>query len=113
MIGWLSVFGSVSAKLADAFKARENAKTDAERMAADVQIEALRGRLASKDNTLVQWGLGIAAIAMCSHAAAVAVVSMVPGLGWVIDALPPAYAEMQKAIILSGFGLVAVGKFFR
>lgn len=92
---------------------REQAKTDAERMAADVQIEALRGRLASKDNVLVQWGLGIAAIAMCSHAAAVAVVSMVPGVGWAIDALPPDYAEMQKAIILSGFGLVAVGKFFR
>jgi len=92
---------------------REQAKTDTERMAADVQIEALRGRLASKDNPLVQWGLGIVALAMCGHAAAVAVVSMVPGLGWVIDALPPVYAEMQKAIILSGFGLVAVGKFFR
>lgn len=92
---------------------REQAKTDVERMAADVQIEALRVRLASKDNPLVQWALGIVALAMCGHAAAVAVVSMVPGLGLVIDALPPVYAEMQKAIILSGFGLVAVGKFFR
>lgn len=113
MIAWLGLFRGIAGKLADAYLAREQAKTDAERMAADVQIEALRGRIASKDNALVQWGLGIAALAMCSHAAAVAVVSMVPGLGWVIDALPPAYAEMQKAIILSGFGLVAVGKFFR
>jgi hypothetical protein len=36
-----------------------------------------------------------------------------PSWGLVVDALPPVYAEMQKAIILSGFGLVAVGKFFR
>lgn len=110
---WLTMFGGVAKKLLAAVSARENAKTDAERIAADVQIEALRGRLASKDNKLVQVGLGIAAIAMCSHAAAVAVVSIFPGWGIVIDALPPAYAEMQKAIILSGFGLVAVGKFFR
>lgn len=110
---WLALFGGIAGKLATAYTARENAKTDAERIAADVQIEALRGRLASKDNPLVQWGLGLVALAMCAHAAAVAVVSMVPGLGLVIDALPPVYAEMQKAIILSGFGLVAVGRFFR
>ena len=113
MIGWLTAALSITGKLTKALAARDNAKTDAERIAADVQIEALRGRLASKDNVLVQWGLGIVAVAMCGHAAAVAVVSMVPGLGLVIQALPPVYADMQQALILSGFGLVAVGRFFR
>ena len=112
-MSWLAIFGGVAAKLAAAYTARENAKTDADRIAADVQIKALEGKLASRDNRLIQLGLGIVALAMCGHAAAVAAVSVVPWLGLSIDALPPVYAEMQKSIILSGFGLVAVGKFFR
>jgi hypothetical protein len=110
---WLALFGTVASRLADAIKARETAKTDSERMAADVQIAALQSKLARGDNAMVQAGLGIVALSMCAHAAAVAVVSVFPWLGWTVDALPPVYAEMQKAIIVSGFGLVAVGKFFR
>jgi len=113
MVIWFSLIGSVASKLASAYTARENAKTDSERIAADVQIKALETKLASKDNPALQWGLGIVAFAMCSHAAAVAVVSMMPGLGWVIQAMPPAYADMQGSIILSGFGLAAVGRFMR
>lgn len=113
MLNLLGLFGGVASKLADAFVARERAKTDAERMAADVQIEALRGKLASRDNKLLQFGLGVVALAMCGHAAAVAFVSVFPGLGLTIDALPPAYADMQQAVILSGFGLAAVGRFFK
>lgn len=107
------IWFSLASRLAKAYMAREAAVTDATRAAADVQIKAMETKLASKDNPALQWGLGIVAFAMCAHAAAVAVVSMVPWLGWVIDALPPAYADMQGSIILSGFGLAAVGKFFR
>lgn len=110
---WLNLFGSVAGKLADAYKAREVAKTDADRIAAEVQIKALETKLASRDNPLLQFGLGLVALSMCAHAAAVAFVSVFPWLGLSIDALPPVYADMQEAIILSGFGLVAVGKFFR
>lgn len=112
-MSWLALFGGIASKLAAAYTARENAKTDADRIAAEVQIKALETKLASRDNPLLQLGLGVVALAMCSHAAAVAFVSIIPWLGWSIDALPPVYAEMQKSIILSGFGLVAVGKFFR
>ena len=113
MIGWLGLFGSVASKLADAYKARDNAKTDADRMAADVQIEALRGRLASKDNPGLQWAVAIVAVAMALHIAAVVLVSMIPALGWTIHALPHPMNEWQGSIILSMFGLAAVGRFFR
>jgi len=103
----------VGRQLVALYEQRDNAKTDAERAAADVQIKALETKLASRDNRLLQLGLGLVALAMCSHAAAVAFVSMIPAIGWNIDAMPPAYAAMQQSIILSGFGLAAVGKFFR
>ena len=113
MIGWLGLFRGIAGKLADAYLAREQAKTDAERMAADVQIEALRGRLASKDNPGLQLAVAIVAIAMALHIAAVVLVSVIPALGWTIHALPYPMNEWQGSIILSMFGLAAVGRFFR
>jgi len=113
VIGWLGIFGSVTSQLAKAYTARENAKTDADKIAADVQIEALRGRLASKDNLGLQWAVAIVAVAMAVHIAAVVVVSMIPALGWTIHALPYPMNEWQGSIIMSMFGLAAVGRFFR
>lgn len=113
MIGWLSVFGGIAGKLATAYAARENAKTDADRIAADVQIKALETKLASKDNTGLQWAVAIVAVAMAVHIAAVVLVSMIPALGWTIHALPYPMSEWQGSIILSMFGLAAVGSFFR
>lgn len=113
MIGWLGLFGGIAKQLAAAYTARENAKTDADRIAADVQIEALRGRLASKDNAGLQWAVAIVAVAMAVHIAAVVLVSMIPALGWTIHALPYPMNEWQGSIVLSMFGLAAVGKFFR
>jgi len=104
---------SVASRLIAAMIARENAKTDAERAAADVQIEALRGRLASRDNVGLQWAVAIVAVAMACHIAAVVFVSMVPALGWTIHALPYPMNEWQGSIVLSMFGLAAVGRFFR
>jgi len=72
MLGWAGLFGGLASKLADAYTARENAKTDAERLRADVQIKALETKLVRPDNRLVQFALGVAALAMCGHAAAVA-----------------------------------------
>jgi len=109
----LSLFWSIGRQLTAAYLARDNAKTDSERAAADVQIKALETKLASRDNRLLQFGLGLVALAMCAHAAAVAFVSMIPVIGWNIDAMPPAYAAMQQSIILSGFGLAAVGRMMR
>lgn len=112
-MNWLALFGGLAGKLAAAYTARENAKTDAERMAADVQIKALEGRLASKDNVGLQWAVAIVAIAMALHIAAVVFVSIVPSLGWTIHALPYPMNDWQGSVILSMFGLSAVGRFFR
>jgi len=109
----LRLFWGIGRQLAAAYLARDNATTDADRAAADVQIKALETKLASRDNRLLQFGLGIVALTMCGHAAAVAVVSMWPGLGWTIEAMPPVYAGMQQSIILSGFGFVAVGRLLK
>lgn len=113
LLSWFKIGLSVADKLAAAYEAKQNAKTDAERIAADVQIEALRGRLASRDNVGLQWAVAIVAIAMAVHIAAVVLVSMIPALGWTIHALPHPMNEWQGSIVLSMFGLVAVGRFFR
>lgn len=108
MIWW-----TAAAQLAKWLQKREDAKTDAERAAADVQIEALRGRLASRDNRGLQWAVAIVALSMSLHIAAVVFVSMVPALGWVIHALPHPMNEWQGSIVLSMFGLAAVGRFLK
>lgn len=104
---------SAAAQLVKWLQKREDAKTDAERAAADVQIEALRGRLASRDNVGLQWAVAIIAVSMALHIAAVVVVSMVPALGWTIHALPYPMNEWQGSIVLSMFGLAAVGRFLK
>lgn len=108
MIWW-----TAAAQLAKWLQKREDAKTDAERAAADVQIEALRGRLASRDNRGLQWAVAIVALSMSLHIVAVALVSAVPALGWTIHALPYPMNEWQGSIVLSMFGLAAVGRFMR
>ena len=44
MIAWLGLFRGLAGKLAAAYTARENAKTDAERISADVTIKQLESR---------------------------------------------------------------------
>jgi hypothetical protein len=104
---------SIAKRLADAYMARETAKTDGDRIAADVQIKALETKLASRDNPALQWACGIVAVAMAVHIALVVMVSCLPWLGWTIHALPAPMNEWQGSIILSMFGVAAVGKFFR
>ena len=107
------IWFSLASRLAAAFVARENATTDATRAAADVQIKALETKLASRDNPALQWAVGIVAVAMAVHIALVVLVSCLPWLGWTIHALPAPMNEWQGSIILSMFGVAAVGKFFR
>jgi len=110
---WLSLFKSVASKLAAAYVAREQATTDADRAAADVQIKALETKLASKDNPGLQWAVAIVAMAMAVHIALVVLVSAVPWLGWTVYALPAPMNEWQGSIVLSMFGVAAVSRFMR
>ena len=102
--------GGIGDQLRRAYEAKLSAATDADKLAADATIRTLEiaqaNRLATPDNPGVKWAIGIVAVAMCGHAAAVAFVSAFPSVGWEVQAMPPVYAEMQKAIILSLFGLV-------
>jgi len=107
------IWFSILTRLANAYTARETATTDATRAVADVQIKALETKLASRDNPALQWAVGIVAVAMSVHIALVVLVSCVPWLGWTIHALPAPMNEWQGSIILSMFGVAAVGKFFR
>ena len=106
---WLSV----ASKLASAYLARDNATTDAARAVADVHIKALETKLASRDNPALQWAVGIIALAMAVHIALVVVVSCLPGLGWTIHALPAPMNEWQASVVMSFFGIAAIGKIFR
>lgn len=102
--------GGIPDQLRRAYEAKLNAANDADRLAAESTIRTLElaqaNKLATPDNPGVRWAIGIVAVAMCGHAAAVAFVSAFPALGWTVQAMPPVYAEMQKSIILSMFGLV-------
>ena len=104
---------TAAAQLVKWLQKREYAKTDAERAAADVQIEALRGRLASRDNVGLQWAVAIIAVSMALHIAAVALVSAIPAIGWTVHALPYPMNDWQGSIVLSMFGLAAVGRFLK
>lgn len=112
--------GGLAEQMRLAFEARTSAATEADRLVAESRIRALEiaqaNRLATPDNPGVRLAIGIVALAMCGHAAAVAFVSAFPSIGWTVQAMPPVYAEMQKAIILSMFGLAGfstVARLFR
>lgn len=105
--------GGIADQLRRAYESKLNAANDQDRLVAESRIRALEiaqaNRLATSDNRGVRLAIGIVALSMCGHAAAVAFVSAFPSWGWEVQAMPPIYAEMQKSIILSMFGLASVG----
>lgn len=117
--GWITriLGGGIAEKLLRAYEVRENAKSDADRLAAESTIRALEiaqaNRLATSDNLGVRWAIGIVALALCGHVAAVVIASTFPSLGWTVHALPVPMNQWQGTIILSLFGLSAVAKVFR
>lgn len=113
-----SIFGGgIPDQLRRAYEARLNAQNDADRLAAESAIRALEiardNRLATTDNFGVRLAIGIVAVALCGHVAAVVIASTFPALGWTVHALPPPMNEWQGTIILSLFGLAAVARVFR
>ena len=113
-----SIFGGgIPDQLRRAYEAKLAAQNDADRLAAESTIRALEiardNRLATADNLGVRLAIGIVALDLCGHVAAVVVASAFPGLGWVVHALPAPRNEWQGTIILSLFGLSAVARVFR
>lgn len=109
--------GGIGEQLRRAYEAKLNAENDADRLAAESTIRALEiaqvNRLATTDNFGVRLAIGIVAVALCGHVAAVVIASTFPALGWTVHALPPPMDQWQGTIILSLFGLSAVAKVFR
>lgn len=109
--------GGLADQLRRAYEAKLNAQNDADRLAAETQIEAIKvaqqNRLATADNPGVRWAIGIVALALCGHVAAVVVASTFPALGWTVHALPPPMNDWQGTVILSLFGLSAWARLFR
>lgn len=109
--------GGLADQLRRAYEAKLNAENDADRLIAESRIRALEiaqaNRLATTDNWGVRLAIGLVAVALCGHVAAVVIASMFPGLGWTVHALPAPMNDWQGTIILSLFGLSAVAKVFR
>jgi hypothetical protein len=112
------IFGAgIPDQLRRAYEARLAAENDAERLAIDAQIEAMKiaqiNRLATPDNPGLRAAIAIVALALSLHLAAVVTASVFPALGWTVHALPPPMNDWQGAILLSLFGLSAVTRIFR
>ena len=109
--------GGIGDQLRRAYEAKLNAANDADRLTAESTIRALEiaqaNRLATSDNAGVRSAIGIVALALCGHVAAVVIASTFPALGWTVHALPAPMNQWQGTIILSLFGLSAVARVFR
>jgi hypothetical protein len=109
--------GGLAEQLRRAYEAKLNAANDADRLVAESRVRALEiaqaNRLATTDNLGLRVAIGIVAVALCGHVAAVAFVSAFPMIGWTVQALPAPMNEWQGTIILSLFGLSAVARIFR
>ncbi len=109
--------GGIPDQLRRAYEAKLNAQNDQDRLVAESTIRALEiaqaNRLATSDNWGVRLAIGIVAVALCGHVAAVVIASTFPALGWTVHALPAPMNDWQGTIILSLFGLSAVSRVFR
>lgn len=102
MVIWFNVLGGIAGKLADAYTARETAKTDSDRIAADVAIKQLEARQAA----VISGGRWIApvqaafAVMFLIYYGKLLIWDKVLGLG-VTDGLSPSLENL--GIIVVGF----------
>jgi hypothetical protein len=110
-----SIFGGgLAEQLRLAYQARLNAQTDSEKLAVEREIARLEGISAERARSSGFWEIRlvafVAAFPAAAHAGAIAFVSTFPSIGWTVQAMPPVYADMQLKIILSLFGIAAIGR---
>lgn len=99
MFAWLLKIGigSIVGKLADAYKARENAKTDQERIAADERIAMLQAQAAAQ-RPVDAWARLFFALPFVVYNAKLVLWDKVLGLG-ATDALSPNLTEVEMLVI--------------
>lgn len=105
--------GGIPDQMRRAYEAKLAAENDQDRLAAESTIRALEiaqaNRLATPENPMVRLAVGLAAVGVCGHVAAVCFVSAFPMFGWTVHALPAPMNEWQREIVLGLFGLAGVG----
>ena len=119
ILSWLTggIIGSFTKPLVEAYKAKQQAKNDHERLLADISIKQLEGeqaaRMAAKEIRLSTAGFPemralsfFTAAPFVLHAGAVGIDTTF-SLGWGIAAYPKPFDEWEGAILLSFFGLQA------
>ena len=100
-------------RLADAMAARQNAQTEQERIAAEIEIARIRS--VQGRGRLFDLLVFLAGLPLVLHLGCVALVSAVPGWfpGWTVHALPAPMDDWQGQIILSLFGLAGLARVLR
>jgi hypothetical protein len=124
-LAWLTGTGgrALARQLARAMLDVQDAKTDAARIAAEVEVERIRAEMAARADVAAtrralagQWEMRllvlVTGLPLSLHLGAVALDSALPDLfpGWVVAALPAPMDEWQGRILLSLFGLSAVSR---
>jgi len=110
-----SIFGGgLAEQLRLAYQARLNAQTDSEKLAVEREIARLEGISAERARSSGFWEIRlvafVAGFAASAHFLLVAFVSAFPMTGWTVHALPAPMNEYQGSIILSLFGIAAIGR---
>ncbi|MCV0396973.1 MAG: hypothetical protein K5872_08805 [Rhizobiaceae bacterium] len=119
MLKWLAswITGDVASALTKAYVAAKEAKTESERIAADVEIKRLEDLQAARKNAnevrlatanFIEMRVITALIAFpfVAHLWGVWLDTQF-GFSWSVSAFPPPFNEWQGAILLSFFGLSA------
>lgn len=114
--------GSLSGKLLDAWRMKLDAANETERIVADVAIKDIEAKIAARESakeirlaTAGFWEMRLitAVIAGCATLHYVAVtLDTVFRFGWAIPKFPEPFATYQGTILLSFFGVQAVGMGF-
>lgn len=109
--------GGIAGELRKWQEAKLKAETDKDKLEADLQLARLRGIQSERDRSSGFWEIRlvafIAGFAASVHYALVAFVSSFPQIGWTVQKLPAPMDDMQMKIILSLFGLAALGRMLR
>ena len=114
----LRIFGGgLAGELRKWQEAKLAAETDKDKLEAEINIVRLEAVQAERARSSGFWEVRlvafVAGFAASAHYALVAFVSAFPQVGWTVQKLPSPMDDMQAQIILSLFGLAALGRVLR
>ncbi len=113
-----SIFGGgLAEQLRRAYQAKLDAKNDGQRIEAEREVARLEAISAERARSSGFWEIRlvafVAGFAAAAHFALVAFVSAFPAVGWTVHALPAPMDSYEGSIILSLFGIAALGRVLR